>query len=73
MVARTAEYCVRRWSIPRQPVLTCPLGIPGTDLCPLHRQLDESAAGADDVLARSTIAEISNLSREHAARGEQGL
>ncbi len=58
---------------PSQRVVTCPLGIHGTDLCPLHRQLDEAAAGADEVLARSTIAEICNLSREHSARGEWGL
>jgi Rrf2 family protein len=41
-----------------QRVTTCPLGIHGQTLCPLHRQLDEAALTAEGVLASRTIAQL---------------
>jgi len=40
----------------------CPLGLEshGTELCPLHRRLDDALASIQDALARSTIAELLN-------------
>ena len=49
---------VVRVADPSQRVTTCPLGIHGTNLCPLHRQLDEAAALAERVLSSRTIAEL---------------
>jgi Rrf2 family protein len=41
-------------------IRTCPLDIPchGTNLCPLHRRLDAAAAGVENALAATTIAEL---------------
>lgn len=49
---------VVRVADPTHRVTTCPLGIHGTNLCPLHRQLDEAAALAERVLSSRTIAEL---------------
>ena len=41
-------------------ITTCPLGIPdhGSDLCPLHRRLDDAVALAERTLGEVTIAEV---------------
>ena len=39
-------------------IRTCPLGIHGTTLCALHRQLDNAAALAENALTRMTLAEL---------------
>jgi Rrf2 family protein len=49
---------VVRVADPSRRVSTCPLGIHGTDLCPLHRQLDEAAATAERILTSRTIADL---------------
>jgi Rrf2 family protein len=49
-VVRVADPCRR--------IATCPLGIHGTDLCALHRQLDRAAAVAEEALAGMTVAEL---------------
>ena len=49
---------VVRIADPSRRVTTCPLGIHGTNLCPLHRQLDEAAALAERVLSSRNIAEL---------------
>lgn len=43
---------------PSRRVKTCPLGIHGSNLCSLHRQLDEAAAIAENLLASRTIAQL---------------
>ena len=45
---------------PIQRIHTCPLGIPthGTNLCPLHRKLDNAIAMVEKTLGESTIAEM---------------
>jgi Rrf2 family transcriptional regulator, nitric oxide-sensitive transcriptional repressor len=47
---------VVRVADPSQRVTTCPLGIHGKDLCALHRQLDDAAAGVEHALAGATVA-----------------
>lgn len=43
--------------IPR--IRRCPLGLPEhTDLCPLHRELDEACAATERAFARVTIAQL---------------
>ena len=37
---------------------TCPMGIHGNHLCPLHRRLDDAAAAVESALARTTLAEL---------------
>jgi Rrf2 family protein len=49
---------VVRVADPSHRVTTCPLGIHGTNLCPLHRQLDQAAALAERALASRTIAQL---------------
>ena len=41
-------------------ITACPLGIPehGTDLCPLHRRLDDAVAVAEQTLAGVTVAQV---------------
>lgn len=38
----------------------CPLGLPthGTNLCPLHRRLDEALASVEEAFRRTTLAEV---------------
>ncbi len=45
---------------PLQRIKTCPLNIPshGTNLCSLHRRMDDAIAMVEDALRRSTIAEM---------------
>lgn len=43
---------------PSRRLTTCPLGIHGTNLCSLHRQLDDAVALADAALERVTIADM---------------
>jgi len=45
---------------PIQRIRTCPLGIPthGTNLCRLHRKLDNAIAEVEKTLAASTIADM---------------
>lgn len=47
---------------PIRRIRTCPLGIPshGTQLCPMHRRLDDAYALIEKSFADSTIAEIVN-------------
>jgi len=41
-------------------IKTCPLGLKGhgTNLCPLHRKLDETMRETEEVFSRTTLAEI---------------
>lgn len=43
-------------------ITTCPLGLEshGTDLCPLHRRLDQALASVQEAFSSSTLAEILN-------------
>lgn len=43
-------------------ITACPLGIPshGTNLCPLHRKIDEAAAAVIEIYGRSTLADLLN-------------
>ncbi|MBI5762509.1 MAG: Rrf2 family transcriptional regulator [Planctomycetes bacterium] len=43
-----------------QRIRRCPLGLPshGTNLCPLHRRLDDAMAMVEQAFATSTIAEL---------------
>ncbi|MDB5295706.1 MAG: nsrR [Phycisphaerales bacterium] len=45
---------------PVRRITTCPLGLPshGSRLCPMHKLLDEAAARAEEVLDRSTLADL---------------
>ena len=43
---------------PSKRILECPLGIHGTNLCPLHRRLDDALAMVEESLKASTIAEL---------------
>lgn len=45
---------------PLQRITVCPLGIPahGTNLCKLHRRLDDAIALVEGALSASTIAEL---------------
>jgi hypothetical protein len=47
---------------PIKRIRTCPLGIPshGTNLCSMHRRLDDAYALIEKSFAESTIAEIVN-------------
>jgi Rrf2 family transcriptional regulator, nitric oxide-sensitive transcriptional repressor len=47
---------VIRVADPSQRVTTCPLGIHGTDLCALHRRLDQAAVLVEHALAGATVA-----------------
>jgi Rrf2 family protein len=49
-VVRVADPCRR--------ITNCPLGIHGTVLCALHRQLDRAAAVAEEALATMTVADL---------------
>ena len=45
---------------PFQRIHTCPLNLPGhgTNLCPLHRRLDDAMAHTENAFRNSTVAEI---------------
>jgi len=44
-----------------QRIRACPLGLAShTDLCPLHRELDEAFAAMEQAFARVTIADVVN-------------
>lgn len=45
---------------PLQRIATCPLELKshGTNLCPLHRRLDNAMAHVEDALATTTLAEV---------------
>lgn len=45
---------------PIQRILTCPLGIGshGTDLCPLHRRLDNALAAMESSFGTTTLADV---------------
>jgi Rrf2 family transcriptional regulator, nitric oxide-sensitive transcriptional repressor len=49
---------VVRVADPSHRITTCPLGIHGTNLCALHRELDNAAALAENALARMTVTEL---------------
>lgn len=49
---------VVRVADPSHRIFTCPLGIHGTNLCALHRQLDDAAAQVELALANTTIAQL---------------
>jgi Rrf2 family protein len=53
-VVRVADPCRR--------IATCPLGIHGTNLCALHRQLDRAAALAEEALEHMTVADLMEAS-----------
>jgi Rrf2 family protein len=39
----------------------CPLGLHGTNLCPLHRRLDDAAQLVEDAFGDTTIADLLNV------------
>ena len=41
----------------------CPLGLHGTNLCPLHRGLDDAAKAVEDTFGDTTIADLINVPR----------
>jgi Rrf2 family protein len=43
---------------PLERISTCPLGIHGANLCPLHRRLDKALELVEEALGASTIAEM---------------
>jgi Rrf2 family protein len=45
---------------PSRRIRTCPLGLSGhrDQLCPLHRRLDEAAAGVEQILRATTLADV---------------
>ncbi len=45
---------------PVQRIKTCPLGLKahGTNLCPLHRKLDDAARSVEEAFASTTIASL---------------
>jgi len=45
---------------PVKRIKTCPLGLKahGTNLCPLHRKLDDAAASVEEAFASTTIASL---------------
>ncbi len=47
---------------PIHRIETCPLGLEshGTELCPLHRRLDEAAALIEEAFSKTTVAELLN-------------
>jgi Rrf2 family protein len=46
---------------PLQRIRACPLGLKShTDLCPLHRELDDAFAAVERAFARVTIADVVN-------------
>lgn len=45
-------------------ICSCPLGVHGPHLCPLHRRLDDAAAAVEDLLARTTLAQLVAEQRE---------
>ena len=49
---------VVRVADPSHRITTCPLGIHGTNLCALHRQLDDAAAQVDRALSGRTVAQL---------------
>jgi len=48
---------------PVRRIHACPLNLPshGSNLCPLHRRLDDAAALVEDAFKRTTIAELLNV------------
>lgn len=64
VLARPAEqitlYDVIQAVDPIRRITTCPLNIPshGTNLCPLHRRLDDAIASVETVFRNSNIAEL---------------
>jgi len=49
---------VVRLTDPSRRIDTCPMGIHGHQLCPLHRRLDDAAASVEAALARTTLAQL---------------
>jgi Rrf2 family protein len=49
---------VVRLTDPSRRIGTCPLGVHGHHLCPLHRRLDDAAAAVEAALARTTLAQL---------------
>ena len=45
---------------PIRRILECPMGLHGVDLCPLHRQLDDTALAAEATFRNTTIAQLLN-------------
>jgi Rrf2 family protein len=43
---------------PSRRIATCPLGVCGGDLCPLHWRIDAAAEAAERTLASSTVADV---------------
>jgi Rrf2 family protein len=58
--AQLSVYEVMQVVSPLQRIHTCPLGLPshGTNLCPVHRRLDDAIALVEEALRASTIAEL---------------
>jgi len=50
---------------PLQRIRSCPLGLEShTDLCPLHRELDNAFAAMEQAFARVTVADVVNRPSE---------
>lgn len=52
---------------PIQRIRECPLGLHGTNLCPLHRRLDDAAQLVEQAFRESTVAELLNVPRRKKA------
>ena len=50
-------------------IATCPVGVHGTDLCPLHRRLDGAAAAVETMLADVTLGQLLREQPRPCGRG----
>lgn len=48
---------------PIRRIQQCPLGLHGSDLCPLHRKLDDAAKAIEETFGDTTISELLNVPR----------
>ena len=51
---------------PPQRFHECPLGLHGTQLCPLHRKLDDAAQSLEAAFRGTTVADLLRVPRDHA-------
>ncbi len=54
---------------PIERIHTCPLGLAshGTELCPLHRRLDDALAWVEEAFGNTTIAEVARRAQQEQA------
>jgi DNA-binding IscR family transcriptional regulator len=48
---------------PIRRIYTCPLGLHGENLCPLHRKLDDAAKLIEETFGETTIADLNAVPR----------